>query len=81
MKNVEAAANLIHRKPKVLWVLRGIDVASDKLSILTWVLVPIYHYLERESAFAAASIQDPVKPKPLRITAHTGEDFRHLMEG
>ncbi|HEX2959414.1 MAG TPA: hypothetical protein VHO70_21445, partial [Chitinispirillaceae bacterium] len=79
---VKAAANLIKRKPLILWVLRGIDVASDELSIPTWVLVPLFLYLERESAIAAASIQNPFwKPKPLRITAHVGEDFRHLMEG
>jgi hypothetical protein len=81
VKNVKAAAGLLRKMPSVLWVLRGIDVAADELSIPTWVLVPLYSFLERESTFAAAAIQDSLKPTSLRITAHVGEDFRHLMEG
>ncbi|MDG5814015.1 hypothetical protein QA601_02920 [Chitinispirillales bacterium ANBcel5] len=80
-KKVMAAKDLIWEKPTILWLLRGIDVAADELSIPTWVLVPLFNFLERESAFAAASVHDPIKPKSLRITAHVGEDFRHLMEG
>lgn len=55
--------------PSALWVLRGIDVASDELSIPTWVLVPLFRFLVRESAFAATSMQDTIKPAPLRVTA------------
>jgi len=81
VRKVKAATELIHKMPSILWLLRGIDVAADELSIPTWVLVPLFRFLERESAFAAASIPDPIKPPPLKITAHVGEDFRHLMEG
>lgn len=81
VRKVRAAAELIHKNPSTLWILRGIDVANDELSIPTWVLVPLYAFLERESAFASANVQNATKPKPLRLTAHVGEDFRHLMEG
>lgn len=60
VKKVMAAVDLIQAKPSVLWVLRGIDVATDELGIPTWVLVPLYTYLERESAFAAAAVQNPM---------------------
>jgi hypothetical protein len=80
-RKAKAAAELMRRMPSILWVLRGIDVTADELSVPTWVLVPLYRFLERESAIAAAQCPGRIKPQPLGLTAHVGEDFRHLMEG
>lgn len=77
----QAIVDLLQEIPLALWLVRGIDVASDELSIPTWVMVPLYHYVETWSALAAVTCPDPLVPPPLRVTAHVGEDFRHLMEG
>ncbi len=75
-----STADLLEAVPSLLWLVRGIDVASDELSVPTWVLVPLYRYVERQAARAAASFSEHELPL-LRTTAHVGEDYRHLMEG
>ncbi|WP_205525697.1 hypothetical protein [Pyxidicoccus trucidator] len=79
-RRARALVDLLRAVPQALWLVRGLDVASDELGVPTWVMVPLYRYIEREAALAAvapASLNAP----PLRLTAHVGEDFRHLMEG
>ncbi|MBN1207143.1 MAG: hypothetical protein JXB05_19820 [Myxococcaceae bacterium] len=79
-----AMVHLLRAVPRVLWLLRGLDVASDELGEPTWVLVPLYRYVHSEAnlaATAAAARLGHQQPPPLRLTAHVGEDFRHLMEG
>lgn len=73
-----ALAELIQAVPSSLWLIRGLDVASDELGIPTWVLAPLFRHVLDEAA--KVSIRDGAGP-PLRLTAHVGEDFRHLMEG
>lgn len=75
-----ATVELLEAVPLALWLVRGLDVASDELSVPTWVLVPLYQYVERNAAKVAAKRSAEGAP-PLRLTAHVGEDFRHLMEG
>jgi hypothetical protein len=77
----QAIVDLMQEIPQILWLLRGIDVANDELSVPTWVLAPLYNYVETWSALAATTCSGPLAPPPLRVTAHVGEDFRHLMEG
>jgi hypothetical protein len=77
----QAIVDLLQRVPRALWLVRGIDVASDELSVPTWVLVPLYNYVETWSARVAVTCAGRTAPPPLRLTAHVGEDFRHLMEG
>jgi hypothetical protein len=76
----QAIVDLLDAVPTALWLVRGLDVASDELSVPTWVLVPLYRYVLWRSASAAATRSSEALP-PLRLTAHVGEDFRHLMEG
>lgn len=71
---------LLREVPLTLWLLRGLDVASDELSVPTWVLVPLYRFVQREAAYTSARLA-PGGPPGLRLTAHVGEDYRHLMEG
>lgn len=79
-----ALAELIEAVPSCLWIIRGLDVATDELGIPTWVLTPLFRHVLDTAAKASAL---PNKgeyqhhPTPLRITAHVGEDFRHLLEG
>lgn len=73
-----ALAEFISAVPSSLWLLRGLDIATDEMGIPTWVFVPLFrHVLD---AAAKASIRENAGP-PLRVTAHVGEDFRHLLEG
>lgn len=76
----QALAHLLRAVPQALWLVRGLDVASDELGVPTWVMVPLYRYVEREAALASVSPGARGAPT-LRLTAHVGEDFRHLMEG
>ena len=77
-RKVQALSELINAVPSCLWVIRGLDVATDELGIPTWVLAPLYRHLVNESARIAMQ-QEGLEP--LKITAHVGEDFRHLLEG
>ncbi len=73
-----ALAELIQAVPSSLWLVRGLDVADDELAVPTWVLAPLFRHVT--DAAARASVRPGAGP-PLRLTAHVGEDFRHLMEG
>lgn len=73
-----ALGEVIERVPSLLWLLRGIDTARDELGVPTWVFVPMFAHLKRVSEIA--SCRRGAGP-PLGVTAHVGEDFRHLLEG
>ena len=78
-----ALAELIAAVPSSLWVIRGLDIATDELGIPTWIFVPLFRHVLDTAAKASIfpDKQQQQTPPPLRITAHVGEDFRHLMEG
>lgn len=78
--NVQALVDLLRAVPLSLWLVRGLDVAADELSVPTWVLAPLYRYVRWEAARAAVRPAARGAP-PLRLTGHVGEDYRHLMEG
>lgn len=80
-EKAQAIVDLLQEIPTMLWLVRGIDVAADELSVPTWVLAPLYYYAETWSAHAAVTCSGHFVPSPMRMTAHVGEDFRHLMEG
>jgi hypothetical protein len=73
-----ALAELLTAVPSSLWVIRGLDVATDELGIPTWVLVPLFRYVLDASA-RVSILEEGLAP--LKVTAHVGEDFRHLLEG
>jgi hypothetical protein len=75
-----ALGELIRAVPSCLWIVRGLDVATDELGIPTWVLVPLFRHVLDESRKASILKARDAGP-PLRVTAHVGEDFRHLLEG
>jgi hypothetical protein len=73
-----ALGELIEAVPSCLWLIRGLDVATDELGVPNWVLASLFRHAYNVSA--KVSILENAGP-PLNITAHTGEDFRHLLEG
>ncbi|WP_189836439.1 hypothetical protein [Sulfuriferula multivorans] len=73
-----ALAELIEAVPSCLWVIRGLDVANDELGVPTWVLAPLFRHVLDVSA-RVSMLEDGLEP--LKVTAHVGEDFRHLLEG
>jgi hypothetical protein len=77
-RKARALSELIKAVPSCLWVIRGLDVATDELGVPTWVMAPLFRHLVDTSARACG-----LEPglAPLRVTAHAGEDFRHLLEG
>lgn len=73
-----ALAELIEAVPSCLWMIRGLDVATDELGIPTWVIVPLFRHVLDVSARVSILEEGMM---PLKVTAHVGEDFRHLQEG
>ncbi|WP_437999635.1 hypothetical protein WMF26_06680 [Sorangium sp. So ce185] len=84
MEEASAIEAALAHHPELLLVLRGIDVASDELSVPTWVFVPPFMRVRRASHRAAARLSR-ARPRwnvtHLRATYHAGEDFRRLVEG
>lgn len=76
----DGICELLEAVPSVLWLLRGLDVASDELAAPTWALVPLYQRIRSAAARASARPRSLGAPT-LRTTAHVGEDYRHLLEG
>jgi hypothetical protein len=77
-RKARALSELIEAVPSCLWVVRGLDVATDELGVPTWVMAPLFRHLVDTSARVSGR-EDGLAP--LRVTAHAGEDFRHLQEG
>jgi hypothetical protein len=75
-----ALAELIEAVPSCLWVIRGLDVATDELGVPTWVIAPLFRHVLDASALASVREQDNAGPI-LNVTTHVAEDFRHLLEG
>ncbi len=77
-RKTHAIAEFITAVPQALWLLRGLDIATDEMGIPTWIFVPLFQHILDEAA--KVSIREGAGP-PLGVTAHVGEDFRHLLEG
>jgi len=75
-----ALVELLEAVPSCLWVIRGLDVATDELGVPTWLFVPLFRHI-LDAAAKVSILPSEHQPAPLRITAHVGEDFRHLLEG
>jgi hypothetical protein len=76
-------ARLLHRWPRTLHLVRGIDLCADELAVPAWVFRPLLTHV-REAASSGArwlAGQPGDQPLPLRTTVHAGEDFSHLLTG
>lgn len=78
-----AVARLLRRFPRVLRLLRGIDVCTDELGTPMWVMAPLCRYVKDVSKTASAYLQSNCGETvaPLRTTVHAGEEFIHLLNG
>jgi hypothetical protein len=77
-----ARALAVH--PELLLVMRGLDVASAELSGPSWVVGPLFAYVDDAARTAAATLarrRPAWAVPPLRHTIHAGEDYRRLVEG
>lgn len=72
-------AAAIRQRPEFLRSIRGLDVASRELRGPLWAVAAPLHYVREESRRVAA--RHGGKIRPLRLTVHAGEDFRHLLTG
>jgi hypothetical protein len=81
---VLAIAAAFKHHPELLAVLRGIDVANLELAVPTWVVLPLLADVRAASVRAAATLARH-RPRwlaaPMRVTMHSGEDYRRLIEG
>lgn len=79
-----AIVEALEADPKLLLILRGLDVAAHELSIPVWPLVPVF---ERVHAGARRAAQRLGRDRPdwevhtLQTTLHLGEEFRRPVEG
>ncbi len=76
-------ASLLRHNPLMLDRVRGLDVCTDELGVPNWVLVPLIACVREaaeEAATAARRLHGRSLPS-LRMTAHAGEDFVHLLTG
>ena len=72
-------AAAIRQRPEFLRSIRGLDVASRELRGPLWAVAAPLHYVREESRLVAARHGEKIRP--LRLTVHAGEDFRHLLTG
>ncbi len=84
-KKEEATAlgRLLFNFPKTLKIVRAVDICTDEMGVPAWVLAPLLRYV-RDAGYAAARrlrYELNEKVPELRVTAHTGEDFIHLLGG
>jgi hypothetical protein len=82
-KGTGILVEMIHRDPRILRLIRGLDVCTDEMSVGNWVLAPLIRRVKVESNAAIARWHRLTGESlvPLRQTAHAGEDFVHLLTG
>ncbi|WP_405064980.1 hypothetical protein OG558_23810 [Kribbella sp. NBC_01510] len=76
-------ARILHRWPRTLHLIRGLDICADELAVPAWVFRPLLTYVRQgaESGARWLSNSPGRQPGPLRTTVHAGEDFAHLLTG
>jgi len=78
-----ALARLLHRWPRTLHLVRGLDVCADELAVPNWVFRPLVTHIRQAAGAGARELAGlgEQQPAPLRTTVHAGEDFSHLLTG
>lgn len=69
--------------PASIHLLRGFDVCTDERAIPTWVLKPLFRYVQEagRQASQVLSRHAGIPVSPPRTTVHVGEDWTHLAGG
>lgn len=78
-REVRALEYLIRRRPQLLDVIRGIDVANVELAVPTWIVAPLLTRVRAVSQEVAQRSAPGLTG--LTIVPHLGEDYRRLSEG
>ena len=78
-----ALAWVLRHRPLSLQVIRGLDVCTDEIGVPNWVLGPLIKRLRRAAYDASGVLRARLNwdVPCLRMTAHAGEDFVHLLTG
>jgi len=78
-----ALASMLERFPASLLVVRALDACTDELGVPTWVIAPLFRYIRCVADAASARLAEMFgwSVPSLRMTAHAGEDFPHLLTG
>ena len=76
-------SKLLFSHPSMLRIVRGFDVCTDETAVPTWVIAPLFRHLSKVGQRAAEYLENHNSRAipPPRFTAHTGEDFVHLLTG
>lgn len=83
-RRARSIAQTLDQDPRLLLVLRGIDVCGVELAQPTWVLPSLFGIVRRASEHASRhlAVRYPSwRVTPIRATCHVGEEFRRLSEG
>jgi hypothetical protein len=72
-------AEVIRSFPSALTLIRGLDVCADEVGIPTWVAKPLIMYVKQVASKVAQHVGR--EDLHLRMTAHAGEDWLHLVGG
>jgi hypothetical protein len=74
---------LFEDSPRALAIVRGLDVCTDELGVPNWVLVPLLAEVRQAADAATLTVRQRYgsSAPALRMTAHAGEDFVHLLTG
>ena len=69
--------------PRTLSVVRGIDLCTDEVGVPMWSMAPLFRYIREVSQSASAYLQTNWGEDipSIRMTAHAGEEFLHLLGG
>ncbi|MCK6682737.1 MAG: hypothetical protein L6R30_10015 [Thermoanaerobaculia bacterium] len=84
LRQAQAVAAALKLRPRLLLVLRGVDIANRELSVPTWVTFLPLALVRRASEEAALKLADETPElgaEPFRTTYHCGEDFVRLVQG
>ncbi len=76
--NARKLAAVFRQRPEWLESIRGLDVAGRELAGPLWVVAQPLEIVRKASQQACETHSGI---RPLRITVHVGEDFRHLLSG
>ncbi|MFH0823818.1 MAG: hypothetical protein V2B18_13800 [Pseudomonadota bacterium] len=81
-KEASALADMLRSYPRMLEVVRGVDLCTDELGVPLWVLKPLVEHVLDAGRFASDQLgKSGIPVRPLHLSIHAGEDFVHLLGG
>jgi hypothetical protein len=82
LEEMHIFCDVLKINPSFLYLVRGVDICTDELAVPTWVMKPLFEMAREAGHKASLALQHQgQKVPPLGVTAHTGEDYAHLLNG